>query len=158
MNAYVDIDFVKLVGSLPAEDIDLLEEKYPGLFDKLSKSVSRYFDSRLTKRYDVEDMHADPPEGLKWEVAHYILFFLWKKRGFNPGSAQDQLIIEDKKHADDWLKEAADSKDGLIELPKKEADGGAGGITRGGPLGYSETSPYVWMDRQEEDGRNEDFS
>ena len=39
------------------------------------------------------------------------------------------------------IKEAADSKDGLFDLPVSEDLDSA--VTTGGPLGYSETSPYV---------------
>jgi hypothetical protein len=54
-----------------------------------------------------------------------------------------------------WLKEAADAKDGLIDLPLR-ADTTASGISRGGPLAYTETSPYAWTDVQAETGRSED--
>ncbi len=55
------------------------------------------------------------------------------------------------------MKEAADSAEGLFELPLR-ADLETSGVSKGGPLGYTEASPYRWTDRQADDGRNEDES
>jgi len=52
------------------------------------------------------------------------------------------------------LKEAADSKDGLFDLPLR-ADTTATGVSKGGPRGYSEASPYTNLDRQRARRRNE---
>jgi hypothetical protein len=139
---------------MPASDIDELEVLYPNVVAGLAGSVSRMFDSRLSKRYAAP--FASPyPEALRWNVAQVVVAALWQKRGYNPGSAQDQIIQTNKADALAWLKEAADSKDGLVELPLRE-NTTAEGISRGGPLGYTETSPYVWTDRQVEAGRTDD--
>jgi hypothetical protein len=154
MPKYVDTAYVKLVGSMPASDIDALELLTPGIVDALSEAVSRMFDARLAKRYAAP--FAEPyPEALRWNVAHVVVASLWQKRGYNPGSAQDAIIQQNKADALSWLKEAADSKEGLIELPLRE-DTTAEGVAKGGPLSYHETSPYVWTDRQREDGRRDD--
>jgi hypothetical protein len=154
VSKYVDIAYVKLVGSMPASDIDALEGLYPGTFDGMAEAVSRMFDARLAKRYAAP--FAEPyPEALKWNVAHVVVASLWQKRGYNPGSAQDEIIQTNRTEALAWLKEAADSKEGLIELPLRE-DTTADGVVKGGPLGYHEASPYVWTDRQREDGRMDD--
>ncbi|MDB4996652.1 MAG: uncharacterized protein JWM74_4084 [Myxococcaceae bacterium] len=154
MGAYVDIAYVKLVGSMPAADIDAVEALYSGTFAGLAEAVSRLFDGRLMKRYDVPFV-APFPEALKLNVAYVVVAQLWKKRGFNPGSVQDDLIEKDRLEALAWLKEAADSKDGLVELPLR-ADKTATAVSAGGPMGYSETSPYSWTDIQKRDGRSED--
>lgn len=158
MPAYVDLAYVKAIGSMPAADIDLVESLYPTTFDTLALAISRLFDARLGKRYGAPWDAGDVPEVVKLHVAHVVVYFLWKKRGFNPGSAQDELVVADKDAAEAWLKEAADSKDGLIELPLKESTPKVEGVSRGGPLSYTETSPYVWTDRQVEDGRTDDRS
>lgn len=154
MPAYVDAAYVKLVGSMPAEDIDDLEIRYPGLFDQLALAVSRTFDARLLKRYAAP--FVDPPETLKWHVAHVVAAALWQKRGYNPGSAQDQIIETNRVEALAWLKDAADSKEGLVELPRREDQPGVSGISRGGPLFYSEASPYAWLDDELARARVED--
>lgn len=152
--AYVDKDYVKLVGSMPPADVDAVDALYPGTFDALAESVSRTFDARLAKRYAAP--FEDPPETLRWHVAQCVAAALWQKRGYNPGSAQDQIIQENKAEALAWLKEAADSSEGLVELPRREDEPKSDGVTRGGPLGYSEASPYVWTDDQADEGRTED--
>ena len=153
MTAYVDADYVKLVGSMPPADVDALEALYPGVVDGVATSVSRMFDARLTKRYAAP--FAEPvPEALKWNVAHVVVAALWQKRGYNPGSAQDAIVQQNKADALAWLKEAADSKDGLVELPLKEGEGEA--VTKAAPLGYSEASPYRWTDVQRDAGLADD--
>ena len=153
--AYVDIGYVKLVGSMPASDIDALEALYPGTFDGVAAAVSRVFDARLAKRYAAP--FASPyPEALRWNVAQVVVAALWQKRGYNPGSAQDEIIQKNKDDAFAWVKEAADSKDGLVELPLRENLPTGSGVERGGPLGYSEQSPYTWTDLQLKGSRAED--
>jgi phage gp36-like protein len=154
--AYVDIDFVKVVGSMPPEDVDAVVGLYPDLFDALAKSVSAIFDARLAKRY-AAPFQTPYPEALRWHVAQVVVAALWQKRGYNPGSAQDQIIQQNKAEALEWLKEAADGKDGLIDLPLR-SNTDASGISRGGPRAYHEQSPYTWTDLQRADGRREDKS
>jgi hypothetical protein len=152
--AYVDIEYVKLVGTMPAHDIDALEALTPGTFSAIASSVSRIFDARLFKRYKTP--FVEPvPEVVRWHVAHVVVAALWKKRGFNPGSEQDALIERAKDEALAWLKEAADSKEGLVELPIREATPDATGVVKGGPIADSEATPYEWVDKQSEaaDGR-----
>lgn len=154
MPGYVDAAYVKLVSSMPGEDVDALEVLYPGVVDAIALSVSRMFDSRLAKRY-AAPFEAPYPEALKWNVAAVVAAALWKKRGYNPGSAQDTLIQTDKEEALAWLKEAADSKDGLVELPLREDKPRTEGVTKAFPLSYSEASPYTWTDRQRDAARDE---
>lgn len=152
--AYVDIDFVKLVGSMPPSDVDAVEALYPGTFAAIAESVSRMFDGRLFKRY-AAPFTAPYPEALRWNVAHVVVAALWQKRGYNPGSAQDEIVQTNKTEALAWLKEAADSKDGLVELPLRE-NTTAEGVSKGGPLFFAEQSPYAWMRKQSDAGRAED--
>jgi phage gp36-like protein len=148
MPAYVDIDFVKMVGSMPAADVDLIESAYPGTFAQLALSVSRIFDARLAKRYATP--FASPyPEALRMHVANVVVWHLWRKRGFNPSSEQDALVTAEKEAAEAWLKEAADSKDGLVELPLRE-NATTSGVIAAFPLGSSDASPYTWIDTQAE--------
>lgn len=156
MAAYVDLAYVKTVGSMPPADLDALESLYPGTFAAVAESVSRVFDGRLWKRYAAP--FASPyPEALKWHVAQVVVAALWQKRGYNPGSAQDAIIQSNREAALAWLKEAADSKDGLIELPLRE-NTTAEGVARGGPRAYHEASPYRWTDVQRDAGRLDDQS
>lgn len=156
MSQYVVVAETKLLGSMPAEDIDALETLYPGLHDATATAVSGMFDARLQKRY-AAPFQSPYPDVLKFKVAHVVVYRLWLKRGYNPSSAQDAAIRQDNDDAEAWLREAADSKDGLVELPAKQGTPlGASAVDSGGPLGYSEASPYAWMDRQSEAVANGD--
>ena len=90
---------------------------------------------------------------LQWLTA-MVAYSVWNRRGRNP---QDPFI-EDLKAAVtlavEELTEAANSKDGLFDLPVSEDLDSA--ITTGGPLGFSDSSPYAWQTRQARLGRQED--
>ena len=53
------------------------------------------------------------------------------------------------------VEKAANSKDGLFDLPMV-ADTQSSAVKKGGPLYYSESSPFVSADRQEREGIEED--
>jgi hypothetical protein len=92
---------------------------------------------------------------LGWLVA-MVDVAVWQKRGANP---QDPTIGEALKERDAALaelKETADSKDGLFDLPLNDQVGESA-VRHGGPLMYTEASPYVSADRQEFEGRREDL-
>lgn len=79
---------------------------------------------------------------------------MYRKRGVNPQDPTIEMVREECERALAELKEAADSKDGLFDLPACEDADSA--ITTGGPLAYSETSPYVWTDIEACNGSRED--
>ena len=149
MAAYVDRDYVGLIGAMSPTDIEELETSVPGAFDAIALAVSRMFDARLSKRYQTP---FDPvPEALKYHVTQVVVFELFKKRGFNPSSEQDATISDARKESLEWLKEAADSKDGLVDLPIRETPTpDVSAILQAGPLGTSDDSPYSWIDVQAE--------
>lgn len=147
MSQYTSIDDVKQLGSMPAEDIDELEALYPDITDRTATAVSGLFDARLRKRYAVP-FRTPYPTSLQMAVAAWVAYRLWLKRGFNPSTAHGSAIERDYEDAKEWLREAADSQNGLVELPLREEELGPGAVSAGGPLGYSEASPYDWTDRQ----------
>lgn len=150
MSQYTDIEIVKDLGSMPAEDIDALEVLYPGITNRLAIFYSGKINARLRKRYATPFADVpDTPVGLLICASQLVAYRLWLKRGFNPRSEHNQAIRDDYQEARDWLIEAADGQDGLIELPLRETDPpAASGVDQGGPLGYSEASPYTWTTRQ----------
>lgn len=94
------------------------------------------------------------PEAVLGWLTAMLLMDVWSRRGRNP---QDPAIEDVKAGyalAMSELKEASDSKEGLFDLPVVEDADSA--VTTGGPLSYSETSPYVWMDLQVATGWAED--
>lgn len=95
-----------------------------------------------------------PEIALGWLVA-MLDVDLWQKRGVNPQDPSIAMGIEERNAALEELKEAADSKDGLFDLPTIDTAGDSA-VTQGGPLSYSEQSPYVWADLQRCGGRQDD--
>ena len=94
-----------------------------------------------------------PETVLGWIVA-LVTVDLYRKRGVNPQDPQIDLLVKEAERAFAEIKEAADSKEGLFDLPASEDVDSA--VTTGGPMGYSEQSPYVWADRELHAARNED--
>jgi len=149
MASYLDVAAFKLRTVMPSADVDALETSEPGWLLTLLTDLSGYIDSRLSKRYATSFASPPPVAILRWLNA-LATPEAYKKRGWNPSSAQDADILEAARRAEAELKEAADSKEGLFDLPLRQDTTGTSGITLGGPLGYSEASPYAWMDVQAE--------
>lgn len=103
--------------------------------------------ARLRKRYDVAQLVAPYPEiVLGWIVAE-VTPKLYKRRGWDPSDAQSVDVLEDAQQALTEQKEAADSNDGLYELPLRQ-DLQTSAVSQGGPFGYAEQSPYTASDLQ----------
>jgi|SRR5579872_1165834 len=90
---------------------------------------------------------------LGWIVA-LVNLDVMRKRGVNPADPMIELMVEETKRVFVEVQQAADGKDGLWDLPTNEDTDSA--VRTGGPLMYSEASPYVGADRQEHEGREED--
>lgn len=158
MSQYVQITDVKMLGSMPSEDIDQLETLYPGITNATATAVSGLFDSKLAKRYGAP-FTAPYPDAIVFNVAREVAWRLWLKRGYNPSGQLDQSLEKDHLEAIAWLDEAANSQTGLVELPsKQDVLGASGAVNRGGPLAYHESSPWTWTDLQRTAGRTEDSS
>lgn len=97
-----------------------------------------------------------PEIALGWLVA-FVDIAVWDRRGRNAQDPTCASALERYTEAKDELKEAADSKEGLFELPTNDQAGDTP-VIRAGPLAYSETSPYVSADMQAMQGREEDLS
>lgn len=152
--SYLDLAEYKNYSVLPSVDIDELETIQAGWIDRKLRAISRSVDARLRKRYVVPFESPYPDAVLDW-VARIMDPQTLKKRGVDATDEQFVSIAEDATAALEELKEAANAEDGLFDLPILDtADGSA--ISKGGPLAYSETSPYVWTDIEEETGRQED--
>lgn len=153
MAAFLDLAAFKPLSLMPDEDIDALDTRYPTFFATQLEDRSAWMESRLRKRYG--PFEAPYTQALKGWLAALVTVRAYLKRGVDPNDAQ---WLEVKKAAEDALaeiKEAADSNEGLFDLPLR-ADTTATGITKGGPFSYSEQSPYVWKDVQASVARDED--
>ena len=101
---------------------------------------------------------AEPPVPqavLSWMTA-ILTEQMYKKRGRDAADPAMVDVTADAKLANDEITEAANSQTGLYDLPLNDAVD-ATGVSKGGPLSYTETSPYIAADIQEQLGRAEDW-
>jgi len=152
--AYLDLTEFKLVSVVPASFIDEVELRTPGWVDRRLLMASSFIDARLCKRYDAPFKLPYPLAVVEW-CQRIVSVDVWLRRGV---SATDQEFQEYKLQAVQAfadIREAADSAEGLFELPLR-ADTDDGAVARGFPRVHSEYSPYVWADEQAQLGRSED--
>lgn len=150
--SYIDVDEFKTRTIMPAEDVDYLESSFPGyLASRLQIATSR-INARLMKLYAVPFALPAPAIVIGWLIA-IVTVEAYQKRGWNTSDEQSKDIVNDAATAFGEIKEAAESKDGLFELPLRQDLPGSGARTKGGPLAYSDTSPYAFTTRQREANR-----
>ncbi len=136
--------------SMPEDDVIEFWGRRPKLVEKTISGVRADIYGRLRKRY-VTPMDPEP-EALKRWIARIGTPEVYRARGVLPNDPTIAFMDEDRTRAYDEIKEAADSKDGLFDLPLLDSADGTG-ISKGGPLGYSEPGPYEWTDHQAEEVR-----
>ncbi|HEY6464090.1 MAG TPA: hypothetical protein VIY73_28170 [Polyangiaceae bacterium] len=94
-----------------------------------------------------------PEAFLDW-LTVLVTLDAYDKRGHNPQDPALARLATRELEVRAEVKEAADSKDGLYDLPTSEDESSA--ISSGGPLGASSASPYVSFSEQARRGREED--
>jgi phage gp36-like protein len=151
---YLTIATFKAASVMPDEDIDALDARYPSFLDEQLENESAWIDARLRKRYAAPFESPYPKAVVRW-LAAMVTDRAYKKRGVDPNDLQAADLVQDAKDAKAEILEAANSETGLFDLPLR-ADTTGSGISKGGPLAYSEQSPYVWTDQQVEVARDED--
>lgn len=140
---------------MPRADVDLVESDEAGYIDVQLEDWSREIDDRLRKRYAVPFTSPPPRIILRW-LTVIVTPAVYRKRGANPNDPTLELFEKDKADALAELREAADSQNGLFEIPLRDDEPQGSGVTKASPRAYTETSPYVWQDAQAEVGRQED--
>lgn len=152
---YLTLDAYKNDSVLDTNRIDALETRHPGWVARQLETMSRWMDARLSKRYAVPFNEADPPAIVQAWLARLVDVRAMLRMGVDQTDEQFQEIRDEAAEVRRQLEEAANSDTGLFELPLR-ASTSASGVSRGGPLVYSEASPYVHLDSQESSGRRED--
>lgn len=100
---------------------------------------------RLRKRYALAfDATSPPLILLEWQTT-IMTAELFAARGWDPNNEQDKRIQDAADQAWSEIREAADSKDGLFDLPLIEG-AAASGITDQGPMGSAQVTAYDWID------------
>lgn len=144
--SYVSPETFADLSTMPREDIELLFSADASWLSKQLISASRRIDGRLAKRYAVP-FETPVPEIVVYWVVRIVTPIAYLRRGVSPRDEQYVAIREDGEQAWTEVGEAADSKDGLFELPLR-ADTTMNGVSKGTPLGSSDASPYAWLDTQ----------
>lgn len=151
---YLDLDGLKALSLLPDAAIDEIDSANPGWFSATLVERSAWINARLAKRYDAP--FASPyPEIVTGWLAKMVTWRATFKRGYVPTDLSATQLKDDSDAAEKEVLEAANSEVGLYELPLR-ADTDESGVSKGGPYGYSEQSPYVWYDRQRSVASDED--
>ncbi|HSC88275.1 MAG TPA: hypothetical protein VLC09_13425 [Polyangiaceae bacterium] len=145
----------KLRATLPREFIVACEQVEPGWLQKQLEMKTAWIVARLEKRYG--PWSPPYPEIAQGWLTSLVTMSVMLRRGFDPEDKQAADFKEEAAAAKSEIAEAANAETGLFELPLR-ADTTEGGVSRGGPFGYSEQSPYVAFDQQAAVGRNEDFN
>jgi len=149
--AYLDVAEFTTLSIMPPDGVAEVEATHPGFISAALAEWSSRMDSVLRKRYAVP--FTEPPEVVKGWLARLVTVRVYGARGFNPSDAQSAWIEKDAESAWNEIREAADSKDGLYDLPISPTVASSA-VVDGGPLGVAETSPYLWTDMQRENAED----
>lgn len=153
---YLNADSYRNLTIAPPLYLDEVEVMHPGWIAEQLAFWSAWIDSRLKKRYAAPfDAPPDTPPVVCGWLARIVDAELYLKRGYDPNDKQSARVDKRNDDARAEIKEAADSEKGLFELPLRASEPAATAITRGGPLGYTEQSPYTWSQVQR-DASNEE--
>lgn len=155
---YLDLAGFTTRTVMPSSDVTVVEDETPGKVVAFIAQHQAWIDGRMRKRY-LTPFNANgatcPELVCKW-LTTLVTPDVYRARGVNPG--QDDQVARLDALADEArteIREAADSVDGLFDLPLRD-DLSASAIVAPGPLFASEQSPYAWMNRQRGPGRRED--
>jgi len=152
---YLDVAAFRAATLAPASYVDHVELVEPGWLLGRLTYWSAWINSRLAKRYAVPfAVPPATPETVVGWLERLVTWELYLKRGIDATDEQVARIEARHDVAKAEVAEAAESRDGLFELPLRR-DSNATGVSRGGPLGYSEVSPYTWSRLQRDAAREE---
>lgn len=138
---------------MPEEDVDDLWAQRPGYLEVAIAGALADITARLRKRYrtpftDANGTNPRPEIVVTWQTK-IVTPEAYRARGYNPADPTMEWVEKDRERTYEQIKEAADAETGLYDIPLL-VTGDATGISKGGPLGSSEASPYSWIDVQAE--------
>jgi hypothetical protein len=152
--AWIDLDGFKTRTVMPPEDVDRLDTQYPGFVAQRIATNQAMIETRLAKRYSIPFVAPVPEAAVRWLV-DLTTVDVYQRRGWQASAqAENQALLDAATTAKAEIKEAADSNEGLFDLPLRADLPSTSGVSKGGPFGYSEASPYAWTDCQIEAVRN----
>lgn len=154
MASYLTTAEFKTRTLIPGEFVDAIEDVDAGWTLIQLEEASAWIDSHLRKRYAAPFASPYPVQVLSW-LTRLVTVRCYLKRGVDATDEQFASIEKDAAEAKAEILDASNGDAGLFDLPLR-SDTTATGISKGGPFGYSEQSPYVWASMQRSTGRNED--
>jgi phage gp36-like protein len=154
MASYLTTDEFKTRTLIPGEFVDAIEAVDAGWTLIQLEEASAWIDSRLRKRYAAPFSTPYPVQVLSW-LTKIVTIRCLLKGGVRATDEQFVSIEKDADSAKAEILDASNGDAGLFDLPLR-SDTTATGISKGGPFGYSEQSPYVWASMQRSTGRSED--
>lgn len=157
MSTGITLDDFKLLSPMPASFVAEVETKTPGYTLARAELALAHIWGKLRKRYDFPTTDTTKtPVIVKGWIVSMVTPLVFLKRGISGTDEQWAEYIKAADAAVAEVNEAADAQNGKFDLPLRNDDTTATGIVAGGPMVYSEASPYVWGDIQLERGRAED--
>lgn len=152
----MSVDDFKTAARIPASWVDEVEAVSSGFTAKRIELHSARLDGRLRKRYAAPFTAGNVPIIVLDWLTSLVTADVLVRRGVNPTDEEMAFHFEAAKQADAESLEAANAMTGLYDIPLR-SDGTTGtGIAIGGPLSYSEQSPYVSGQIQRTIGVSED--
>ncbi len=138
---------------MPEQDVDQLWQERPGYLEAAVAGALADITARLRKRYltpftATGGTNPRPEIVVVWQTK-IVTPEAYRARGYNPQDPTMEWSEKDRDRAYEQIKEAADSETGLYDIPLLPTVD-TSGVAKGGPLGYSEASPYSWTDVQRE--------
>lgn len=155
MSQYLTLDTFRDLTLLPPSYVDTIETMHPGWLGRQLSRWSGWIDARLAKRYATPFDAASPPFIVEEWLSRIVTPRCLLKRGVDPTDAQVDDIKQDGEKAMAEIKEAAESAEGLFELPLRQDLPGSQGVSKGAPMGYAEQSPYTWAELQKDASADE---
>jgi hypothetical protein len=146
--AYVYGDFIDPTGAF-TDSVKIAKRNAHQAFirSRLVTETSKLY-ARLRKRYAVP-FTAPYPEVARGWIADLVTPLVYRRKGVDPSDEQIASADALAQTARDEIKEAADSAEGLFDLPIRQDSIDSGLSTAvGGPLSYSEPDAYKWTDVQ----------
>ncbi|HEX8795458.1 MAG TPA: phage protein Gp36 family protein [Polyangiaceae bacterium] len=142
---YLDLAGFTLRTIMPSGDVTLVETAAPGFIEARIAIAQQEIDSRLRKRYVIPLPAPVNEKVLSW-ITDLVTWDAFNKRGRNPSSPEMQDVKDARDLVYTQVKEAADSQNGLYDLPLRQDAEDESGIATGGPLGTAQRSVYTFID------------
>jgi hypothetical protein len=168
MSRYMLVSRFRDLTIMPGADVDLIEAQEPDYLQNQLDLFAARIDAKLCKRYttpfgDEPAPAATVRQSVPGLIEDWLVSLVtpraYAKRGVNPSSGElwfTEFVINPAVAALKEIDDAANGNEARLELPLKSTSEPGADVTRSGPLAYTETSPYVWLDVQADAAREED--